>query len=559
MSDRRIREVAAGDGDNPSMLPEESCEDPEDLFEMIANRNKLKDNDVQALPPGSDEDFFDDSERSTETINDASMTEQKSSAPSARANHESSVMDDTDIPPDLPESPPDSPAKPSPRYHDSPSRHHRSPPSRAPRSPPSSRSSAPQKAEDPVAAYAERRSREEIEKEKEEAEKRELLMRFFEFEEAGVPCPKRFTLKSDLAEMRFEFKKLDDEFNRKKAIQMFKEGAKLVTNVIEVLNKKFDPIGWKSTDFSDNLNLKLGEMDWALRELHKKYFRRGGKPSPELFVLFAIGSTAVDTHKANTKKEEQRQQKANQNQVPPMYFPPPGAYPYPPPPSAWHGGAPPPPMYYNPAAARPPPGMPPKGMPPPQHPRQQPPQQHPAQQHPAQQPPAQQPPAQQQPVRPTIVPGAGGVPGTNPKMPPQQQMPPVDVSRVANPIPAPMPPPILGYNPTAGNPPEAPRKRSIPPPSTSTAGLGDMGKLMGSFAGGASSQAPAQRRTSNYSSNPAEQVEEDEEEEPYAESEEEQSSSTSKGRRTTTGPVEPPKDAAPGKIRYENGQLVFND
>lgn len=582
MTERRVRELAPGEEENPSLFPEDSNEDADSFFDAIANRNKIKDNDLQALPGIVDEDVLVDiADHSTallapkhsitaDSIDTHGSVHEADDDPAVdiAAPDEDEDLDGpaTEAPPQSPPAHSRPPASPRSRPPASPAPT-RSPPSRPPASAQIPHTSAAPKAPaDPVAAYAERRKREEMEKEREEAEKRELLTRFFEFEEAGIPCPKRFTLKSDIAEMRFEFKKLDDEFNRKQTIKMWKEGVKLVSNVIEVMNKRFDPIGWKASDFSDNLNLKLGEMDWALREVHKKYFRRGGKPSPEMYILFAIGSVAVDTHKSNTKKEEQRQQKAAQNQqanMQPPFFPhPPQGYPYPPP--AWYG--PPPPGYFN----GPRPGGPPgPKMPPPQH-QQRPPnaQFPPQQQRPpnAQFPPQQQPiQHQQQPVqqapqqpsgRPTVVSGVGSVPGTNPLAQPQQRQMP-DVSRVAQPVPAPMPEPINTTPPRQGG------LRMIPPPQGGGFGaFEDMGQIMKGLTSSAAQEPPA-RRTSNYSSNPddilAEPDNDNDADSPTSSSSvsEEPVAPPKTTPKRRAGPIEPPKSASPSGIRYVDGELVF--
>ncbi len=561
MADRRIRELAPGEEENPSMMADETGEDSERIFEMIANQTKLRDRDIEALMPVDQDVVIDVSNQSTDTLHHSATDDHRKdsthdatgtgtatdqSADSiAIAEEDEELMDLLE----QPSSHEEEKKKSSPRVSPAPSMKQStfkttrsSPPPRpaaaAVSSPPSTKPSPKAAApapKTPAEAYAERKSKEELDREKEEAEKRDLLMRFYEFEEAGIPCPTRFTLKSNLQEMRFEFKKLDDEFNRKQAIKMWKDGIKLISNVVEVMNKKFDPIGWKANDFSDNLNMKLSEADWCLREIHKKYFRRGGKPSPEIMLAFMIGSTAVDTHKTNVKKEEQRQQKTAQHAPPAGYF-------YPPPPP--HGYPPYPPQFYGwpPGAARPP-------YPPPQYQQQQPPR--PGQQpNPQQQPqPRQQqmPQQQQQQQRPIVTSPPGSIPGTNPlAQPTQRQMP--DVSRVATPVPAPMPEPTSeAPSQQQQAPPATNRRRFIPPPSSS--GLGDLADMSKLVSGLASSTGPAPtRRTSNYSSNPDQQPADDQDEE------EEQPKSPSSRR---SGPLEPPKSTNPATIRFENGEMIF--
>lgn len=547
MTDKRVREIQPGEPDQPSIMPDESCEDADDFFLAIANRNKLKDDDINALPPGEEEALLQAilaEEASTNTINQDDDEEDADDTADSAKEVSSSIVDapvDDDeqvdheaghsqpvSPEPEPEPPKQSPPK-SPSRHQSPS--NQSPPSRPkPASSPAPAAAPQAKPADPVAAYAERRSREEMEKEKEETEKRELLTRFYEFEEAGVPCPKRFTLKSDLQEMRFEFKKLDDEFNRKKSIQMWKDGIKLLTNAVEVLNKRFDPIGWKATDFSDNLNLKLNEADWALRELHKKYFRRGGKPSPELALLFIVGTVALDTHKSNSKKEEQRQQKANATAHAHPHAAPPG-YPYAYPPPGYTGY---PPMYWNPAMQQQP-----RQAQPGQQPQQQPPQAAPQHQPGAARPSVQMPPQQQAPQqRPGVVINPHGIPGTSPTHSTQSPQMPlvVDQRPVAAAIPTPMPSPQ--------QPSDAPKRRTLRPPADSGADLGGIAGIMGGMAGmgGPGSAAAPTRKTSNYG--PQAVIDEDEQPKPTTQ------------RRL---PVEPPIDASPPEVRFDNatGELVF--
>ncbi|MFO0005191.1 MAG: hypothetical protein ACK559_29080, partial [bacterium] len=83
------------------------------------------------------------------------------------------------------------------------------------------------------------------------AEKREMLYQFDRIEKKGFKIPKKFTLASNLEEMRMEYERVKNDRAMDNAVKFQRKAIVLLTSGIELLNSKYDPFNIKLTGWSE--------------------------------------------------------------------------------------------------------------------------------------------------------------------------------------------------------------------------------------------------------------------------------------------------------------------
>uniref|UniRef100_A0A6C0BYN8 Uncharacterized protein n=1 Tax=viral metagenome TaxID=1070528 RepID=A0A6C0BYN8_9ZZZZ len=130
-------------------------------------------------------------------------------------------------------------------------------------------------------------------------EKLLYLRRLESVEKKGVRLTKKYTMDSNLDEMKGEYEMIISE--KEKGNSMKFQGKMLMAAVsaIEYLNGKFDPFDIKLDGWGESINENLEDYDEIFGELHEKY---GGKAAlaPELKLLFMLGGSAAMIHMTNT-------------------------------------------------------------------------------------------------------------------------------------------------------------------------------------------------------------------------------------------------------------------
>ena len=119
--------------------------------------------------------------------------------------------------------------------------------------------------------------------EEELQEKKQLLYQFERLDKKGIPV-KKFNLNSDLNEMKWEYDRIKNQIDSEKANANYKKGLIVFTNIIEILNSKFDPFDIKLDGWSESVNDDIEEYDDVFEELHDKY-RGKVKIAPEIKLL----------------------------------------------------------------------------------------------------------------------------------------------------------------------------------------------------------------------------------------------------------------------------------
>jgi hypothetical protein len=136
--------------------------------------------------------------------------------------------------------------------------------------------------------------------------KEELLRKKFEylrklerFEKKGISLSKKYTMESNLDEMRGEYEMIVSEREKSSSIRFQGKIMTAVVTALEYLNEKFDPFDLKLDGWSDSVTENIDDYDDIFAELHEKYSSKA-KMAPELKLLFQLGGSAVMLHMTNT-------------------------------------------------------------------------------------------------------------------------------------------------------------------------------------------------------------------------------------------------------------------
>jgi hypothetical protein len=136
---------------------------------------------------------------------------------------------------------------------------------------------------------------ERFDPERELQEKREILYQLDRLERKGTRLPRHFTMDSNLADMRHDLDRLKRDRDVDNSVAFQRKLTMGFVSGVELLNKKFDPLGAKLDGWSGSVQEGLGEYDDIFEELHHKY-GSSAQMMPELRLLFALGGSAVIFH-----------------------------------------------------------------------------------------------------------------------------------------------------------------------------------------------------------------------------------------------------------------------
>ena len=130
-------------------------------------------------------------------------------------------------------------------------------------------------------------------------EKQEYLFKLDRLEKQGYRVSRKYTLASNLEDIRYEYDRIKRQRDVEKSIRMYRKGLMAVTSGIEYLNKKFDPLDVKLDGWSESQMENISDYDEVFEELHDKY-SDSIQMAPELKLLFMVGGSAFMFHLTNT-------------------------------------------------------------------------------------------------------------------------------------------------------------------------------------------------------------------------------------------------------------------
>lgn len=133
----------------------------------------------------------------------------------------------------------------------------------------------------------------------EDEQKQDFLIKLQSLETRGVRLTREFSMKSRLEEIKFEYEKQKYILEKDQGIDFMKNILVTIVHGIEILNKKFDPIGAKLGGWSESVMENLNSYETIFERLYGKYCDTVDV-APELELLLTLASSAFMYHMMQT-------------------------------------------------------------------------------------------------------------------------------------------------------------------------------------------------------------------------------------------------------------------
>ena len=129
-------------------------------------------------------------------------------------------------------------------------------------------------------------------------EKIEMLTRISNMSRMGFTATRKWSMKDDIDEIRFECYRMTRENNSRKSVKNMQHMLITAATIVEFANSLVNPFNLKLQGFSKNLMLTVSDYDDSLEELHHKWSGRTSV-GPEMTVLFTFVTSAIFHHAGN--------------------------------------------------------------------------------------------------------------------------------------------------------------------------------------------------------------------------------------------------------------------
>ena len=130
-------------------------------------------------------------------------------------------------------------------------------------------------------------------------EKIQYLRLFDRLEAKGVRLDKKYSMESDLNEMKGEYERLQHQRDLDKSVRFQRKMLIAFVTGIEFLNNRFDPLDLKLDGWSESIHENVNDYDDVFEELHEKY-KDKAKMAPEIKLLLMLGGSGFMFHLTNT-------------------------------------------------------------------------------------------------------------------------------------------------------------------------------------------------------------------------------------------------------------------
>ena len=130
-------------------------------------------------------------------------------------------------------------------------------------------------------------------------EKFELLCLFERLEKKNIRTIKKFTMNSDIEEMRYEYNRIKKQREVEGSVAFQRKMLMAFITATEFLNNRFDPFDIKLDGWSESIHENLNDYDDIFEELYEKY-NSTTKIAPELKLMLMVGGSAFMFHLSNT-------------------------------------------------------------------------------------------------------------------------------------------------------------------------------------------------------------------------------------------------------------------
>lgn len=132
-----------------------------------------------------------------------------------------------------------------------------------------------------------------------EDEKQDLLYKFYRLTSKGVPVGKKFTMQSDIREMRSEFNRIQRDSEVKASVRFSRRMLMACVTGIEFLNKRYDPFDVKLEGWSESVMENMDDYDNVFERLHDKYASKVSM-APEIELMLSLAGSAFMFHLTNS-------------------------------------------------------------------------------------------------------------------------------------------------------------------------------------------------------------------------------------------------------------------
>lgn len=130
-------------------------------------------------------------------------------------------------------------------------------------------------------------------------EKKEILYQMDRLESKGYRLPRKFSLQSDIEEMRAEFNRVMREKEVDASVRFQRKMMMAFVTGVEFLNERYDPFDVQLSGWSDTVHENITDYDDIFEELHDKYKGSGRKMAPEVRLLMSLSGSAFMFHFTN--------------------------------------------------------------------------------------------------------------------------------------------------------------------------------------------------------------------------------------------------------------------
>lgn len=131
-------------------------------------------------------------------------------------------------------------------------------------------------------------------------EKKEILYQMNRLEAKGFQLPRKFTMQSELEEMKAEYHRVMREKEIDASVRFQRKMLMAMVTGVEFLNTRFDPFDVKLDGWSEQVHENVTDYDDIFEELHEKYKSSGKKMAPELRLLMSLSGSAFMFHLTNS-------------------------------------------------------------------------------------------------------------------------------------------------------------------------------------------------------------------------------------------------------------------
>ena len=129
-------------------------------------------------------------------------------------------------------------------------------------------------------------------------EKFSYLRKLETLERKGVNLTKKYSMESNLSEMKGEYEMIISEKEKSNSVKFQAKMLMACVTGIEFLNNRFDPFDVKLDGWGESVNENVNDYDEVFAELHEKY-KSKAQMAPEIKLLFMLGGSAIMTHMTN--------------------------------------------------------------------------------------------------------------------------------------------------------------------------------------------------------------------------------------------------------------------